>query len=188
MRKLIAFEQMSLDGYFSGANGDLTWAHQGNEDPEWKAFVSGNASGGGTLVFGRVTYQMMAGYWPTPAAMKNDPAVAEGMNNLPKIVFSRTLDTVAWKNTRLVKGDLLTEVRKMKQEPGDDMVILGSGSLVSQLASSGLIDAYQLVLSPLALGKGRSMFEGIRDRLDLKLTKTRTFANGKVVLDYQSTP
>jgi dihydrofolate reductase len=104
-------------------------------------------------VFGRVTYQMM-GYWPTPAAKKNDPAVAERMNAMPKVVFSRTLEQVLWSNTTLVKSDLPGAIRKLKAESGPDLVILGSGTIVAQLASAGLIDHYQLVLNPLAIGSG----------------------------------
>src|SRR6266446_5336819 len=138
MRRLIAFEQVSLDGYFVDANGDMSWAHK--QDPEWNAFVAGNASGDGALLFGRVTYEMMASFWPTPAALERAPGVAEGMNELPKVVFSRTLDKATWKNTTLVKGELAAEVRRMKKESGPDMAILGSGRIVSQLAQAGLID------------------------------------------------
>jgi len=95
------------------------------------------------------------------------------------------LDKASWNNTKLVKGDLAAEIRRMKKEPGEDLVILGSGSIVSQLAQEGLIDAYQVVVNPIVLGKGRTMFEGIKDRLNLKLTKTRTFGNGNVFLSYE---
>ena len=176
---------MSLDGYFVDGNGSMRWAHRVEPDAEWNAFVAGNASGGGVLLFGRVTYELMANYWPTPLAFKNDPKVAEGMNNLQKVVFSRTLDTVSWKNTKLVKGDLVTEVRKMKAEPGEGMAILGSGTIVSQLAQAGLIDEYQMALIPVVLGKGRTMFDGINEKLALKLVKTRAFVNGTVVLWYE---
>jgi dihydrofolate reductase len=159
----------------------MSWAHK--QDPEWASFVNENASGTAVLVFGRITCELMAKYWPTPMAMKNSPAVAEGMNNLHKVVFSRTLDKVSWKNTKLVKGDLVEEVRKMKNEPGPDMVILGSGSIVSQLAQAGLVDEYQVALSPIVLGKGRSMFEGVKQNVNLK--KTRAFGNGKVMLWYE---
>lgn len=185
MPKLIAFNQVSLDGYFSDANGDIGWAHKDSGDTEWNAFVAENASGGGVLVFGRVTYELMASYWPTPMAMKNDPIVAERMNSLQKIVFSKTLDKVSWKNTKLVKGNIAAEVRKMKREPGNDMAILGSGSIVSQLAHEGLIDEFQIVLNPIVLGKGRTMFEGAKGKLALRLTKTRTFGNGNVLLCYE---
>ena len=185
MRRLIVFNNVSLDGYFVDANGSMRWAHRAQPDAEWNAFVAGNASGGGVLMFGRVTYELMASYWPTPLALKNDPIVAEGMNNLQKVVFSRTLDKVSWKNTTLMRGDLVTEVRKMKAEPGEGMAILGSGTIVSQLAQAGLIDEYQMALIPVVLGKGRTMFDGINEKLALKLTKTRTFANGTVVLWYE---
>ncbi len=185
MRKLVVFNHVTLDGYFVGANGDMSWAYGGNDDPEFKAFVADNASGGGQLLFGRITYDLMASYWPTPNAIKNDPVVAEGMNSMPKVVFSRTLDRPLWSNTTLVKGDVATEVRRMKNEPGQGMAILGSGSIVAQLTPEGLIDEYQVVVNPVILGSGRTMFDGIRKELNLKLTNTRTFRNGKVYLCYE---
>jgi dihydrofolate reductase len=183
MRRLIVFNNVTLDGYFTDSKGDMSWAHK--QDAEWNAFASGNASGGGMLLFGRITYELMASFWPTPVAMQNLPVVAEGMNRMPKVVFSRTMDKASWSNTTLVKGDLAAEVRKMKQEPGPGMAILGSGSIVSQLAQAGLIDEYQVVVNPIVLGKGRTMFEGVDKKLNLKLTKTRAFGNGNVVLCYE---
>jgi len=185
MRRLIAFEQLSLDGYFTDANGDMSWAHQAPDDAEWNAFVSGNASGNGMLLFGRVTYQMMERFWPTPAAMQAMPAVAEGMNAMPKVVFSRTLHDVSWRNTTLVHDDPADTVRRMKQEPGPDMAILGSGSLVSQLTQAGLIDELQLVINPVIVGAGRTLFEGVQQKRRLRRTNTRSFANGAVVLYYE---
>jgi len=185
MRTLIVFNHVSLDGYFTDAKGDMSFARNDHPDAEWDAFVASNASGGGTLVFGRITYELMASFWPTPFAAETMPLVAERMNNLPKIVFSRTLDKTSWNNTQLVKDDLTGEIRRRKNEPGEDMVIFGSGSLVSQLAQAGLIDEYQIVVDPVALGKGRTMFEGIKERLPLKLKKTRTFDNGNVLLCYE---
>jgi dihydrofolate reductase len=185
MQRLISFTQVTLDGYFTGRSGDLSWAHEGQQDAEWNAFVAENASGGGQLLLGRITYELMVRYWPTPAARENDPIVAERMNNLPKVVFSRTLDKASWSNTRLVKGDLATEVRKLKHEAGDGMAILGSGSIVSPLAQAGLIDEFQIVVKPVALGEGRAMFEGIKQKLSLRLTKTRSFTNGNVLLSYE---
>jgi dihydrofolate reductase len=184
MRKLIVFNNVSLDGYFTDANGDMSWAHK--DDAEWKAFAAKNASGEGVLLFGRITYELMASYWPTPFAAKNDPKIAEGMNDLEKVVFSRTLDKVTWKNTQLVKADLVTEVQKMKKAFGPGLVILGSGSIVSQLAEAGLIDKYQIVVHPIVFGKGRTLFEGVKKKLFLKLTNTRTFRNGNVLLSYVS--
>jgi dihydrofolate reductase len=187
MRKLIVFNHVSLDGYFVDKNGDMSWAKADHQDAEWNAFVAGNASGGGALVFGRITYEMMASFWPTPFAIENMPAVAEGMNNMPKVVFSRTLDHASWNNTTLVKGDLAAEIRKMKQEPGPGMAILGSSNIVSQLAQEGLIDEYQIVVNPVVLGKGRTMFDGVKEQLSLKLTKSRAFGNGNVLLCYEPT-
>lgn len=183
MRKLVVFNQVTLDGYIADINGDMSWAHK--QDAEWNTFVQENASGGGELLFGRITYELMTSYWPTQYAMQNDPIVAERMNNLPKVVFSRTLEQASWNNTKLVKGDMAAEIRKMKKEPGENMVIFGSGSIVSQLAQEGLIDEYQIVVNPVVLGKGRTMFEGIKEKLTLKLTKTRTFGNGNVLLCYE---
>ena len=184
MRHLIVFNQISLDGYFSGEKGDISWA-KANQDAEWKQFVKENANRGGMLLFGRVTYELMKSYWPTPDAMKNDPVVAERMNSLPKVVFSKSLNKTSWKNTLLVKGDLLTEIRRLKNESGDDLVIMGSGSIVSQLTQAVLIDEYQLVLVPVVLGKGRTMFDGVEDRKSLRATKTRAFGNGNVLLCYE---
>jgi dihydrofolate reductase len=183
VRKLMVFNQVSLDGYFVDKAGDMSWAHK--QDAEWSAFAAENASGGGVLVFGRITYEMMASYWPTPAALESNPVVAEGMNNLSKIVFSRSLDKASWKNTRLVKGNLVEEMRKLKQEPGQDMVIMGSGTIVSQLTEARLIDLYQVVLNPIVLGSGRTMFDGVKVKLPLTLKKTRSFSNGNVVLWYE---
>jgi dihydrofolate reductase len=184
MRRLVVFNNVSLDGYFVDGNGDMSWAHGGEQDAEWNAFVSGNARGGGELLFGRKTYEMMASFWPTPMAAQMNPVVAERMNGMSKVVFSRNLDKASWSNTKLVKGDLVAEVRKMKNEPGQGMTIMGSGSIVAQLAQAGLVDEFQLVVNPIVLGRGRTMFEGIQEKLALKPTQTRTFGNGKVVMSY----
>jgi dihydrofolate reductase len=188
MRKLLVFNHVSLDGYFADRNGDMSWAKADHQDPEWDAFVAGNASGGGALVFGRITYQMMAGFWPTPLAMEMMPVVARAMNRMPKIVFSRTLDTASWSNTTVVTGDIIAAVRRLKSESGPGMTILGSGSIVAQLAPAGVIDEYQVVVNPLALGKGRTMFDGLTDTLALKLSRTHAFDNGNVLLCYEPRP
>ena len=186
MRRLIVFNMISLDGYFADENGDMSWTHSDrSNDAEFDEFVQNNAKGGGELLFGRKTYDLMASYWPTPAAMKNDPVVAEGMNNMTKVVFSRTMDKAAWKNTKLVKGDIVETVRKLKEEPGKGMVIMGSGEIISQLAPEGLIDEYQILVIPIVLGKGRTMFEGMTKMLKLKLTSSRAFKNGNVFIRYE---
>ncbi len=183
MQRLSAFSMVTLDGFFAGADGDLSWAHR--NDPEWNTFVAGNAGGGGTLLFGRKTYELMIQYWPTPMAMQNEPVVAERMNAFPKVVFSKTLDKASWSNTRLVRGDLPAEIRRMKRENGKGIAILGSGSIVSQLAQEGLIDEFQVVVYPVVLGRGKLLFDGVGKRLALKLTRTRAFANGNVLLCYE---
>jgi dihydrofolate reductase len=185
MRKLMVFNHVSLDGYFVDAQGSMQWAKAHGADAEWNEFVAGNAGGDGTLVFGRVTYEMMASFWPTPMADKHDPVVAKRMNDLKKVVFSRTLQQATWKNTKLVKGDLAGEVRKMKNEPGEGLVILGSGTIVAQLAAAKLIDEFQVVVNPVILGAGRTMFDGVKEKLNLKLTKSRAFGNGNVVVSYE---
>jgi dihydrofolate reductase len=184
--RLVAFTNVTLDGYFSGPDGDLGWAKR-NSDPEYDAFVADNAKSGGTLLLGRITYDMMASYWPTPDAARAAPVVAERMNRLPKVVFSRTLSRPSWSNTTLLKGDLPGEVKKLKQS-GTDLAILGSGSIVAQLTKHALIDEYQMVMNPVVLGQGRTLFEGIASPLSLSLTKTRSFRNGNVFLCYQPTP
>jgi dihydrofolate reductase len=184
MGKLSVFESVSLDGYFSGPNGDISWAKQ-NNDPEWNKFVEDNASSEGILMFGRVTYDLMVQYWPTPTAAKNDPVVAERMNNRQKIVFSRTLDKSTWNNTKVINGDIAEEVRRLKEQGGKDITILGSGSIVSQLTQEGLIDEYMLSINPVVLGKGRTIFEGLKDKINLKLTKSRNFSNGNIVVQYE---
>lgn len=185
MRKLAVFNSVTLDGYFVGGNGDMSWAHK--NDAEWNAFVADNAKGESQLLFGRITYELMASFWPTPQAMETLPIVAERMNRLPKVVFSRTLDKASWSNTKLVKGDLAAEIRKMKEEPGPVMVIMGRGSIVSQLTQEGLIDEYQIALNPIVLGRGRTMFDGVAAKLNLRLTTSRAFANGNVFLRYEPT-
>lgn len=184
MRKLIVFNNVSIDGYFVDAAGDMSWAHNMRPDPEWQAYVASNASGDGELVFGRVTYEMMASFWPTPAALERMPEVAAGMNRARKVVFSRTLEKADWENTRLLKGDLATEVRKLKAESGGGMCILGSGTIVAQLAEAGLIDEFHNVVVPIVIGKGRTEFEGVTKRLDFDVLSARSFANGNVFTIY----
>ena len=181
MKKLIVFNLVTLDGYFAGQGGDISWH---NVDDEFQELAKEASNSGNTLLFGRVTYELMAGYWPTEEAIKSDPIVARGMNSATKIVFSRTLNKVDWNNTRLVKTNMLSEVRKLKQESGKDLTVLGSGSIVSQLAQERLIDEYQILLNPIVIGTGKTMFEGVKDRFSLKLTKTRVFGNGNVLLNY----
>jgi dihydrofolate reductase len=183
-RRLGAFMHISLDGYYCDTRGDMSFAHKPPDDAEWNEFVTTNASGGGVLLFGRTTYEMMAAWWPTPMAAQAMPEVAARMNAMPKVVFSRTMTAAQWSHTTLVKDDLVGAVRRMKEETGPDMTILGSGSIVTQLAGAGLIDTFQVVVNPVALGTGQSLFSGLTQPLLLELTKTRVFGNGSVALWY----
>ncbi len=183
MRRLVVFNQLSVDGYFTDAHGDMSWAKEGADD-EFNRFTTERARGGGVLLFGRVTYELMEAFWPTPEAARLLPEVARQMNALPKVVFSRTMRAAGWSNTTLVKDDLVGAVRRMKAQRGPGMAIMGSGAIVSQLAGTGLIDAYELIVNPVALGAGRTIFDGIRARVDLELTESRVFENGKVFLNY----
>jgi dihydrofolate reductase len=185
MRRLTVFNSVSADGYFTDANGDMSWAHK--NDPEINDFTANNAkgSGGGTLLFGRVTYDMMKAFWPTPEAAKTFPDVAQAMNALSKVVFSKTMKKADWQNTKLVKDDPIAVVKAMKQESGPDIVVMGSGTIVALLAEAGLVDEYQLVVNPLVLGDGRTLFEGVKKPLPLKLVNERRFKNGNVLLCYQ---
>jgi dihydrofolate reductase len=185
MGKLIVFNQVSIDGYFRTKDGDIGWVKRQREDAEFKEFIGGNASGGGVLLFGRKTYEMMFSFWPTPAAADQFPEVAKGMNAARKIVFSKTLTDAKWNNTTVVSGDLVTAVRKLKEASGDPLVILGSGSIVAPLARAGLIDEYQIVLFPIVLGDGVSMFAGVGKTVDLKLKSSRAFKNGIEFLVYE---
>jgi dihydrofolate reductase len=185
MRKLSVFNQVSVDGYFKTPSGDIGWMHRPDDDEEFREFTKGNAVAGGVLVFGRKTYETMASFWPTPQAAEQFPEVARQMNALPKVVFSKTMDRASWNNTTVVRGDLVGEMRKLKGSSGEPIAILGSGSIVSQLTQAGLIDEYQVLVIPVVLGEGTTMFEGAKKKLDLTLTESRTFRNGKAFLVYE---
>ncbi len=138
MRKLVVFNQVTLDGYIADVNGDMSWAHK--QDAEWNAFVAGNAKGEGELLFGRITYELMASFWPTPYAMENVPVVAEWMNNAPKVVFSRTLEKASWNNTRLVKGSMAVELRRIDALfaiAGSPVVAINRALAVAEMHGAG---------------------------------------------------
>ncbi|HKQ11549.1 MAG TPA: dihydrofolate reductase family protein [Rhizomicrobium sp.] len=186
MSRLNMFNSVSLDGYFTDSNNDISWAHAGSSEDadDFQEFVAGNAKGASALVFGRVTYEMMASFWPTPAAAQQMPEVAAGMNRAKKVVFSRNLKKADWANTTVLNGDPVPEIAKLKRGNGSGLTILGSGSIVKQLAAAGLIDDYQLMVCPVILGSGRTLFDGIPGRPVLKLANSRAFKNGKVFLHY----
>jgi len=181
MRKLFVFNLTTFDGFFEGPKREIDWH---NVDEEFNEYAVEMLDAVDTLLFGRVTYELMAGYWPTPDAIKNDPIVAAKMNSLPKIVFSRTLDKAEWNNTRLVKDAAAEDIQRIKKQPGKDIALLGTNSILAGFAPLGLIDEYRIMVNPVVLGRGRSLFAGIKDRLNLNLLNTRTFRNGNVLLSY----
>lgn len=182
MRKITSFQFITLNGYYKGSNEDISWHKHEQEEGE---FSSESLKSENILLFGRITFEMMANFWPSPMAYENFPLVAEGMNKAEKIVFSNTLKEVAWKNTRIINENIMEKIQRIKQSEGKDMTILGSGSIAGQFADAGLIDAYQIMIDPVAIGKGTPLFKNIRNQLDLKLTGTRTFKSGVVLLSYE---
>jgi dihydrofolate reductase len=181
MAKLRMFNLITLDGYFKGRAEDISW-HNFSEDEQQLSDEASNR--GGILVFGRVTYEMMESYWTSPDALKNDPVTAKGMNQSQKLVFSKTISEARWQNTRLFKGDMIEEIKRMKKESKTPMTILGSGQIVAQLSEAGLIDDYQILLNPVALGDGTSLFEGLSRPMKLKLNSVREMKSGNVLLNY----
>ncbi len=181
MRKVILFNMVSLDGYFEGPQGELDW-HK--VDGEFNEFAVEQLDAAGALLFGRVTYQLMAGYWPTPIAAQNDPAVAEKMNRISKIVFSKTLDKAEWENTRLVNSDAVAEIVKLKKHEGKHLFLLGSSYLATDLAVKGLIDEYRIMVNPIFLGDGVPLLKGLPGRVKLNWMKTKVFHSGNVLLYY----
>ena len=178
MRKLIASNLMTLDGFFEGPHG-LDWVVLDADFFEYAGMMLREAS---TLLFGRKTYEHMAAHWPTAPADE----IANKMNHLPKLVFSRTLDKVEWNNSTLVKGDYAEEVLKWKQQDGQgDLVILGSAMLASHFLQFGLVDEYRVILNPVLLGEGKPLFPDIKKKMNLKLTRTKPLASGVIILYYE---
>jgi dihydrofolate reductase len=182
MRKLIVFENVTLDGFIAGPNGEIDWAIRDDEVTENSKEGQGVTD---LFMFGRVTYDMMASFWPTPAGKSTNPVFANALNNTPKIVFSRTMEKADWQNTTVLKELTTEELLRIKQEPGQNIMIFGSGSLVEQLTNLGLIDEYHLMVNPVLLGKGKPLFNNISDRVNLKLLNTKTFSSGIVLLQYE---
>jgi dihydrofolate reductase len=182
MRRLLFFMMVSANGLYERARWDVDW-HE--VDDEFDVFAVDQLSSVETLLFGRVTYEGMAGFWPTPEAIAADPAVAGRMNALPKLVFSSTLESADWHNSRLIKEDPATAVARMKAEGGGDAIILASSDLSRTLAEHDLIDEYRLMVNPLFLGTGKPVLLGLNADLELRLHAVRTFGNGNVLLTYR---
>lgn len=181
MGKVSVFNFTTLNGFYKGTNEDISWHKHVDQESE---FAENSLQADNILLFGRVTYQMMTGYWPTPMAMEQDATIAEGMNRSEKIVFSNTLKSAEWNNTRIINGDIITEVTKLKRTSAKDMTILGSGTIVTQLADHDLIDRYLIMIDPVAIGKGTPLFNNLKRNLALKLTDTKVFKSGVILLSY----
>jgi dihydrofolate reductase len=174
---------VSLDGFFEGPKRELDWH---NVDEEFHEFADRQLSTVDALLFGRVTYQMMASFWPN--ATKSDPIIAAKMNSLPKLVCSRMLTTVEWNNSRLIKGDIAEEVLKIKNQPGKDIALFGSAGVLSTLMEANLIDEHRIMIAPVVLGSGNSLFKKLERKQPLKLLRTTAFKSGNVLLVYAPLP
>ncbi len=170
---------VSVDGYFEGKNNDISWHRV---DKEVNDFVIRQASGADTILFGRKTYQLMESFWPTQKAIETDPTVAAIMNSYPKIVFSKTLENVTWNNSRLIKENLVENVDRIKSKSTKNILIFGSAHLCHSLIQRGFIDEFMLMINPVVLGAGRTMFENIK--MEFQLLKTRVFGNGNILCQY----
>ena len=182
MRKLFAFNMVTLDGFFEGPNQDISWH---NVDDEFNQFAIEQTSSVDTILFGRRTYEVMASYWPTEAAINDDPAIAGLMNSLPKIVFSKTLQKAEWNNTRLIKDNIEEEILKLKGQLGKDIAVFGSADLLSTLIQMDLIDEHRIMVNPVILGSGNPLFKNISDKRKLRFVNLKTFRSGNVLLYYQ---
>ncbi len=171
---------ITLDGYFEGPNHDISW-HMVDED--FNKFAIEQLDDIGTIIFGRVTYEMMASFWPTDLA-KDDPETAKLMNEASKIVVSTTLEKADWQNTRLIKDNVKNELQRLKESNGKDIAIFGSSKLAVSLIEMGLLDEIRVIVNPIILGEGTTLLKGIKNKVNLKLTKSQTFGNGNVMMFY----
>jgi dihydrofolate reductase len=185
MARLTAYTFTTLNGFYKGPGDDISWHTHGDEEAQYSV---DSLAEQGTLLFGRKTYEQMANFWPTPMAAEQYPEVAKGMNRADKIVFSRTPFTPEWEGTRCISGDIVAEVRKLKETADKDMIILGSGSIVSLFADNGLIDGHQIMIDPVAIGQGTPLFDSITHTLRFRLTDSRVFSSGTVLLSLAPEP
>jgi len=188
MRKIIVTMWMTLDGYIAGLNGEMDWIGE-IYDEAMGRYETDLVSQADTLLLGRVTYQSFAGSWPSvpdnPNATEGEKIYARILNAMRKVVVSRTLESVDWNNSTLMKEVMPEEIERLKQEPGRDIVIYGSASLVRALTNLGLIDEYQILVHPVILGAGKPLFQDIEDRVKLQLVSSITHSSGVVLLTYQ---
>lgn len=186
MRKINVSEYVTLDGVMEDPGGADKTEHGGWSFQFWSEesakYKFDELFASDALLLGRVTYQGFAKTWPT---MKNAGEFGDRMNNLPKFVFSRSLKDVDWKNSTLIKGNVLEEVSRLKQQPGQDILVSGSGELVYTLIQHDLIDEYRLMIHPVVLGSGKRLFKDGTYIKALTLVSSTPLAKGIVVLTYQ---
>lgn len=182
MRRVFADMMMSLDGYFEGPNKELDWFVW---DQDMEKYSIKQMSEIDTVLLGRVTYEFFAGYWPTPKAAQENPRIAPFMNQVEKVIFSKTLDRADWANSRLFKGDIVEEIARLKATPGKDIVAYGGAGLVSSLTRLGLLDELRVRVNPVVLGQGHPLFKDIAEKRSLKLVRTMAFSSGVVTLFYK---
>ncbi len=188
MRSIHLFVMLSLDGYFEGPNHDLSWH---NVDDEFNKYAIEQLKETGLILFGRRTYQLMEGYWPKAAVdaetSPDDREIARLMNNTEKIVFSRTLEDVRetenWKNVKLRRKVDPVEIRRLKEMPGKDIWV-GTSDLAVSFIKEDLIDEFRFMINPVIVGAGTRIFQGLNRRLNLELTRTRSFKSGNTLLYY----
>lgn len=171
---------VSIDGYIEGPKREIDWHIV---DDEFNAYAVETLRASDVLIMGRRTYELMADYWPTAPA--NDPVVKERMNGTPKLVFSTTLKRVDWQNSRLATGSIADEVARLKQVPGDGLLWVGGSDLAVSFLEQGLMDELRIILTPILLGAGKTVFDAIKKRYAFKLLSTRSFKSGNVVLTYE---
>jgi dihydrofolate reductase len=182
MKTLASFVITSLDGFYEGANGEFDWPVV---DEEFNDFAIRQLDEAGTLGFGRATYQHMAAHWPTKQAQANDPAITSRMNSKPKLVFSTTLQHAGWSNTDIIAGEAVQRITAIKAGAGGDLLVLGSANLTANFAAAGVLDELRVMICPIAIGQGRSLFEDLKGRLVLRLVDVRQFGSGNVLLTYR---
>jgi dihydrofolate reductase len=186
MKKIIVSDLITIDSFFAGPHGEIDWH---NYDDEMSAYSMGMMKSLSSIIFGKTTYELMESFWPTPEGLTSEPVVAQIMNVIPKIVFSKTMTEVAdrenWKNVTVLREIKVDEVIRMKDQSGGDIAILGSGTIVQQFTNLGLIDEYRLIVNPLILANGKPLFKEVRARHDLKLLNTKVFKKGNVLLCYE---
>jgi dihydrofolate reductase len=179
MPKVFLFMMISLDGYFEGKDHDLSWH---NVDAEFNDFAAEQLHDVGGLIFGRRTYELMADYWP---AQKDEPdQVATIMNQTRKLVVSRSLSSADWHNTKVVRDDIPEALNGLRQLTGKDLAVLGSSNLCLTLLKLHLLDEVRVMVNPVVIGSGTTLFHGIEEKLELRLTKNRQFESGNILLTY----